>query len=138
MAEPDKIKQVILMRNDLNMRKGKMIAQGAHAAISFLTKGMEDWPYEVTEPAALTKLVSLTPAQALWCDDEFTKICLQVNSEAQLLALHAEAIEEGLEAHLILDAGLTEFQGVETYTCAAIGPDLSSRIDPLTGHLKLM
>lgn len=134
----DKIKQVILMRNDLNMRKGKMVAQGAHAAVSFLTKGMESWPWEVTEPLPLTHMISLTPEQALWCDDAFTKICLQVNSEAQLLSLHGEALEAGLEAHLILDAGLTEFAGVETYTCAAIGPDLSSVIDPITGHLKLM
>jgi peptidyl-tRNA hydrolase len=27
------VKQLIVMRTDLNMRKGKMIAQGAHASI---------------------------------------------------------------------------------------------------------
>lgn len=33
-----KTKQVIVMRTDLNMRKGKMIAQGSHASIAFLTR----------------------------------------------------------------------------------------------------
>lgn len=33
-------KQVIVMRKDLNMRKGKMIAQGAHASLKvFLDRG---------------------------------------------------------------------------------------------------
>ena len=31
-------KQVIVMRTDLNMRKGKMIAQGSHASLAFLTR----------------------------------------------------------------------------------------------------
>ena len=30
------IKQVIVMRRDLNMRKGKMVAQGAHASMAVL------------------------------------------------------------------------------------------------------
>jgi PTH2 family peptidyl-tRNA hydrolase len=34
--EPD-IKQVIVIRKDLKMRRGKEIAQGAHAAMAWLT-----------------------------------------------------------------------------------------------------
>lgn len=30
------VKQVIIIRTDLNMRKGKMIAQGAHASVNYL------------------------------------------------------------------------------------------------------
>jgi len=36
MAEPN-AKQVLVVRTDLKMRKGKMVAQGAHAAMAFLT-----------------------------------------------------------------------------------------------------
>ena len=34
---PKQAKQVIVMRKDLGMRKGKMIAQGAHASLKVLT-----------------------------------------------------------------------------------------------------
>jgi PTH2 family peptidyl-tRNA hydrolase len=33
MYREDAPKQVIIIRKDLNMRKGKMIAQGAHASM---------------------------------------------------------------------------------------------------------
>ena len=33
----DKVKQVIVMRKDLNMSKGKMVTQGCHASVAFLT-----------------------------------------------------------------------------------------------------
>src|SRR5271157_6246907 len=35
------VKQVIVMRKDLNMRKGKMIAQGAHASMKAILYQME-------------------------------------------------------------------------------------------------
>ena len=38
----DKIKQVIVMRTDLHMRKGKMIAQGAHASMKVFFDQMQD------------------------------------------------------------------------------------------------
>ena len=38
----DKVKQVLVLRKDLNMSKGKMVVQGAHASIAFLTNKMKD------------------------------------------------------------------------------------------------
>ena len=46
------------------------------------------------------------------------------------------AKEKKLEVHLVTDAGLTEFNGVPTKTCIAIGPNYSEKIDEVTGHLK--
>ncbi len=46
--------------------------------------------------------------------------------------------EKGLVCSLIIDAGLTEFGGVPTRTCIAIGPNWSDEIDEITGHLKLL
>ena len=37
----DELKQVIVMRKDLNMRKGKMVAQGAHASIAIVLEMLE-------------------------------------------------------------------------------------------------
>jgi PTH2 family peptidyl-tRNA hydrolase len=121
----DVIKQIIVIRKDLNMRKGKLVAQGSHASIAFLTRRMRD-------------KVPVTEVQEKWINGKFTKICVYVNSEAELLEIENRAIEAKLEVSLITDSGLTEFNGVPTRTCLAIGPDYSSKIDKITGHLSLL
>lgn len=131
------IKQVIVMRTDLNMRKGKMIAQGAHAAMMFLTKGLrltEPYRDDVDRDYSLM----LTPEETAWVKGNFKKICLQIDSEERLLALHKAAQDAGLKVNICTDSGLTEFGGVPTHTCIAIGPDNADRIDPLTKELKLL
>ena len=67
----------------------------------------------------------------------FTKVCVQVPDEAALLAVAEEAKKAGLECHVVTDAGLTEFDGVPTNTCLAIGPDEAEKIDMVTGKLQL-
>lgn len=116
------IKQVIVIRKDLKMRRGKEIAQGSHASMAFLVKN-------------ITK--KLTETQEEWLNSSHKKICLIVNSEEELLDIHENAIKNGIESHLITDSGFTEFKGVPTKTCIAIGPDHSVKIDKITSHLKL-
>lgn len=43
------VKQVIVMRKDLNMRRGKQIAQGAHASMAALLKFFNKTRYETIE-----------------------------------------------------------------------------------------
>jgi PTH2 family peptidyl-tRNA hydrolase len=119
-------KQVIVMRKDLNMRKGKMVAQGAHASL----KAVLDSGY----------IGNLPPKSAIkhWFENGVTKICLSVDSERELLEIYSKAISAKLTCALITDAGLTEFDGVPTKTCCAIGPEWSEEIDRITGHLKLL
>ena len=38
-------KQVIVLRKDLNMRKGKMVAQGAHASMAAILSLSENFEY---------------------------------------------------------------------------------------------
>ena len=56
-------KQMIVLRKDLNMRKGKMIAQGAHASLKvLLDRGALDqdgYRFTVTEPMLPRLSVSL-------------------------------------------------------------------------------
>lgn len=132
------VKQVIVMRNDLNMRKGKMIAQGAHASIAFLTTGAEfdDWGEEGRRFPILTKVI--TPQAQAWIEDRFTKVCVKVDSLEELTEIVDRARDAQLAVSVITDAGLTEFNGVPTVTCAAIGPDLIEKIDTITGHLPLL
>jgi peptidyl-tRNA hydrolase, PTH2 family len=118
------VKQVIVMRNDLNMRKGKMIAQGAHASIMFLA-------------ASCLLNTGVHDDAVPWLCQGMTKICVRVDSEAELLDIQKKATEAGLVVNPIVDAGLTEFAG-PTFTCLAIGPNKADAIDAVTGHLKLL
>lgn len=127
--EPVRIKQVIVMRHDLGMRRGKQIAQGAHAAMSFLTHRLQQ---------GTLRLQEMTDEQQKWLTGSFAKVCCRVDSEEELMEIHARAVEAGLEVHLITDSGRTEFHGQPTRTCLAIGPAAASAIDPITGNLQLL
>lgn len=128
--EQSRIKQVIVMRHDLGMRRGKQIAQGAHASMSFLVRRLQ------TQPALA--LTDLSAEQQSWLSGAFAKICCRVDSEEELMAIHDSAVAAGLETHLITDSGRTEFHGQPTRTCLAIGPAPAAAIDAITGHLQLL
>lgn len=123
-------KQVIVIRKDLKMRRGKEIAQGAHASMATLTKYMTKnrrgwWGFY---PPLMMEA---------WLNDSFRKITVTANSERELIELCDLAEHMGVPAALITDNGATEFHGEKTITCCAIGPDLDEVIDKITGHLKL-
>lgn len=123
-------KQVIVMRKDLGMRKGKMIAQGAHASLRvLLERGESDDDRYV---------ISMTDAMKAWLTGRFTKVCVSVDSEAALDAVVARAKAAGVPCALIVDAGQTEFHGVPTKTCCAVGPAWVADVDAITGDLPLL
>jgi peptidyl-tRNA hydrolase len=72
-----------------------------------------------------------------WLDSSFRKITCSVDSLEELLELEKKAKELGIEANLITDLGFTEFDGVPTVTCLALGPDYDEVLDILTSKLKL-
>ncbi|MEM6471683.1 MAG: aminoacyl-tRNA hydrolase [Planctomycetota bacterium] len=125
-----RVKQVIVMRHDLKMRRGKQIAQGAHASMSFLTRKLQE--------EGSIALEEFSDIQRAWIAGSFAKVCCRVNSEDELLEIRDHAQQAGLEVHLITDSGKTEFHGQPTKTCLAIGPDLVEKIDAITGHLTLL
>lgn len=118
------VKQVIVMRKDLKMRRGKEIAQGAHASMAFLAK------------KALAG-EAFTEVERAWLEGLFTKVCVRVASEEELLAVAEAAGKAGIRVEVITDSGKTEFGGVPTRTCLALGPDQASKIDDVTGTLEL-
>lgn len=113
------MKQVLVIRKDLNMRKGKMVAQGSHACLK----------------ASMSILGSRKLAD--WIEDGQTKICVSVDSLEELLMIHENAKLANLPRAIVLDAGKTEFNQ-PTYTAVAIGPADDAEIDKITGHLKLL
>jgi PTH2 family peptidyl-tRNA hydrolase len=118
------IKQVIVMRKDLKMRRGKEIAQGSHASNHILME---------------VGFLGKNPSKELieWLNTGTTKVCVRVDSEQELMDIFNAAKNADLDVHLVTDAGRTEFNGVPTKTCLAIGPDDADEIDKITGHLAL-
>lgn len=110
------LKQVILIRKDLKMSKGKIAAQAAHAAVEATLKSSD-------------RLVSK------WRQSGMKKITLKVTSEKDLFKYMQIAKDYGLITGLIKDAGRTEI-APGTPTCCAIGPDEEKEIDKVTGDLK--
>jgi PTH2 family peptidyl-tRNA hydrolase len=135
-------KQIIVMRKDLNMRKGKMVAQGSHASLAaLLNLGIVTRKYN--EDAALwvdgSMVIPFTDdALREWVTGQFTKICVSVNSEQELISVINKAKAAGLITSLITDAGHTEFKGVPTITCGAVGPAYPEQLEGITSQLPLL
>jgi len=114
-------KQVIVMRSDLKIGKGKIAAQAGHAAVSAAEetrKRFKKWWKE-------------------WFDEGQCKIAVKVKSKEELLKIEEEAKKSGLPYALISDRGLTQLPS-GTITCLAIGPVPSDKVDKITGKLALL
>lgn len=133
------VKQVIVMRKDLNMRKGKMVAQGAHASMKVFFDKMYNPDFDSIGGFDVgIRTMKLTAEELEWVNGKFTKICVSVNSEQELVDIYEDAKRAGLNVALIEDSGLTEFHGITTKTCLALGPNNSEEIDKITSKLPLL
>jgi peptidyl-tRNA hydrolase, PTH2 family len=132
------VKQVIVMRKDLNMRRGKQIAQGCHASMwGILNSLYKEENGDMVKYNLQVHKKSDLPLDA-WLLGDYKKICVYVNNEKELMDLCEKAKERDLPCHLQYDNGLTEFNGVKTATCCAIGPSESFMIDTITRNLPLL
>ncbi|OIO27730.1 aminoacyl-tRNA hydrolase [Candidatus Micrarchaeota archaeon CG_4_10_14_0_2_um_filter_60_11] len=114
-------KQAIVLRSDLEMGKGKLVAQGSHASLEAFI--------EAQKSSALTV--------AAWRSTGCKKITLKVSSEAELKELYSKAKRLKLPCSLVRDAGHTQVEP-GTITALAIGPAADGTIDKVTGGLKLL
>jgi len=114
-------KQVIVVRSDLKMGKGKLAVQVAHAAVSS------------AENTRKNRQVWFNA----WYGENQAKICVKVDNEKELRVLKGRLDEMGIPNALIQDAGLTQLEPGTT-TCLGIGPLPSETADRYTGDLKLL
>lgn len=123
-------KQVIVWRHDLKIRKGKSMAQAAHASWRAVLSMSDKKDNKI--------IINLDdPYTKQWFDVRFKKVVVYCPGEKELIEIYNQAKEAGLPCALITDAGLTEFNGVPTKTCAGIGPADPDEIDKITGNLPL-
>ncbi|HEX7975644.1 MAG TPA: peptidyl-tRNA hydrolase Pth2 [Anaerolineales bacterium] len=112
------MKQVIVVNQALKLPKGKLAAQVAHAAVgAFVEAGDE--------------------ARVDWLEEGMPKVVVQAPEEADLLRLLEQAVQNGIPALLVEDAGRTVIPA-GTITCLGLGPARDELIDRLTGDLKLL
>jgi PTH2 family peptidyl-tRNA hydrolase len=130
----NEIKQMIVMRKDLNMRKGKMVAQGSHASMIFLVDKVK---YAFKTKKDIYELLNDTQIDWIF-NEKFKKICVSVENIEELLEIERKAVEMNIHVDRVIDSGLTEFNNIPTMTCIAIGPDKSYKIDKITGQLNLL
>lgn len=109
------LKQVIVARKDLNLSKGKLSAQVAHASVSAAEKS--EWKKD-------------------WMRQGQKKSVLKVENEKGVIDVFMRAKDSGLPTELIQDMGKTEIPA-GTKTCVGIGPAPEEEIDKVTGELKL-
>jgi len=146
------IKQVIVVRThypdgnggQMKILPGKAIAQACHASTAWLACRLRrsEGPHQGTHYDCKANEVYynkfiISEIEYTWLMGLNKKVTLVVSSEEELLDISAKAKEVGILCYVIEDEGLTQFNGVKTKTCLALGPDESSKIDAITGHLRL-
>ncbi|CAH1400716.1 unnamed protein product [Nezara viridula] len=117
------VKMVLVVRNDLGMRKGKIAAQCAHAVLGCYKSASSSCPDILNE----------------WEESGQPKIVLQLDGKGEetLIALRNKAKAANLVANVIRDAGRTQVARYSA-TVLGIGPAPAEMIDPLVKHLKLL
>ncbi|MGC8647742.1 MAG: peptidyl-tRNA hydrolase Pth2 [Candidatus Micrarchaeia archaeon] len=119
--QSEEIKQVIIVRTDIEMSKGKLAAQVAHASL------MSYFEAEKASKETAKK----------WLDTGEKKIVLKVGSEEALVKLYNAFKFKNVPCALVSDAGLTELPP-GTKTALGIGPWNAGEIDQFTSSLKLL
>ena len=114
------LKQVIIVRADLGMGKGKIAAQSAHAAVEALEKALKKNPEWVEE----------------WKEQGQEKVVLKISGKKELLELFQQ-MKNLFPCALIKDAGRTQINPGEP-TCIACGPAPEIELDKFTSKLKLL
>lgn len=120
-GSPFTYKMVIVIRIDLEMSVGKMIAQACHAAVACSEEAKR----------------SQTKHWRRWMDEGAKKVALQADSFEELEELAKKAEELNITYVLIQDAGHTEVPAGTT-TCLGVGPHQEQFVDKVTGKLPLL
>ena len=114
-------KQIIVMRSDLQLGKGKIAAQASHACLGAYKKVLKSHPDLVKS----------------WERIGQEKVVLKVNDGEELIEFFQRAKDKGIPVEMIRDAGRTQIEP-GTITCFAAGPWYEEELDEIFSTLKLL
>jgi len=120
-GSPFEYKMCIVLRLDLGMSTGKLIAQACHAAVGASELGKKE----------------NHKAWRRWRDEGAKKVALEAESLEEIEELAKKANELDIVNILIQDAGHTEVPP-GTVTALGLGPDRTDLLDKVTGSLPLI
>ena len=152
------VKQVILVRKDLKMSRGKIASQASHSCMKVFFDELYKFSRtrlnyktvaqngDIVDSSSFYDVVDLNNCYLLrkkpyfdeYINGAFKKAVLAVDSEEELKKYYEIAKDKDINCSIILDSGKTEFNNIPTYTAVAIGPWEATEIDRITGHLKLL
>ncbi|HEX7468620.1 MAG TPA: aminoacyl-tRNA hydrolase [Methanobacterium sp.] len=112
------MKQVIIMRGDLKISRGKIAAQACHASLG---------SYKRADETMIRK----------WEREGGKKVVVKVSDLKELFEIYELVKATDISYFLVKDAGHTELPE-STITCLGIGPDEDEKIDKITYDLKLL
>lgn len=123
------VKQVIVVRKDINIKKGRLAAYVAEASILFLVENNESDRHDELA-------IKLNPEESIWLREGRSRIVLGINSGDGLRDLLLKAELDGVEAHPLIVQDRSEFDGDRTLVCASFGPASSQDLSKIIGKLK--
>ena len=113
------MKLVLVVRADLEMGRGKIAAQVAHAAVAATLASFGGAVFHS------------------WLENGQPKLVLKAPTGELLTDVIARARAAGLPVQVVHDAGRTQV-GSGTMTCCAIGPAPDDGVDAVTAGLSLL
>lgn len=113
-----RMKQIVIVRQDLKLPKGKLVTQTGHAFVDAVLNSKADVVQK-------------------WKKEGMMKVALKVENEEELFKYKKLADELGVVNRIITDEGRTTIRA-GTVTCLGLGPDDEEKMNKITGNLKLL
>ena len=124
------VKQVIVIRKDLRLRKNKLVSLAIRATMQFILDNNEsDRPDELQ--------VKLSQQEVQWLNDSFDNDVFGISSQDALSDMVLKAEFNGINVYSIFEKSKKSDEGPQLI-CAAFGPDEEDQISQVVGNLKSM
>ena len=119
------LKQAIIVRKDLNLKRKELISQATKASIKFIIENNES-------ERGGQLLINLSSDETAWLTGSFSQDILFVETKDQLDDIMFRAEILGIEAYSVFSKN----DGEAEASCVALGPDESDVINKLIHGLK--
>ena len=124
------LKQVILLRRDMKLRRAEAAALASKASMSFILES------DMSERSSNVQ-VDISGIEAEWMLGSAKRIVLGVSSEDTMKKLLLKAEVQGVSTYEIIGSSSGKADEGSQIIAASLGPDEDDKLDIITGNLKL-